>query len=172
MVLTGLSEVPDPKLQPLLWRPRGLRGTHCHREGGRPKVGRVNCRRPPVRGPNPKWLRRWPARRHRRRRHPSIIGIETFQRKTGSRREISAFQFAEGFSAESITNTSAGTLLDSSFSPSCSCNAANIERPPPDSSAPPGRWSAEGGFACRSSGVHSSFKSNFPATPLRLAPAA
>jgi hypothetical protein len=40
-----------------------------------------------------------------------------------------ASQFSDGFSAEWITSTSAGTLPDSSFSPSCSCKAVKMDGP-------------------------------------------
>ena len=44
----------------------------------------------------------------------------------GVARRIKRDQLAEGFSTESMINTSTGPLADSSFNPSCSCMAAKI----------------------------------------------
>src|SRR5271157_724910 len=73
-------------------------------------------------------------------------------------------QFSDGFSAWSITSTSAGTLRDSSLRPSCSCKASKIEGPEPASGV-----AVEGGVACMASDVHFSWKSNSPGSAVRSA---
>src|SRR6185437_1316613 len=57
------------------------------------------------------------------------------QRTTNYRLRAAGVQFPEGFTTESITIISIGPLVDSTFSPSCSCSAVNTDAPAFASSA-------------------------------------